>query len=277
MFLQRKENRVSDKLVIIDLSYLMHRSFKAGNEDAYPHADSATNIVLRTIERLERDLSPGKMQFALECGYLHRMQISRDYKGDRGEKDPILISEIDHAIRILHEKGYEMLYAEDLEADDVMATVAFRCGNRCVVVTADKDIHQLASICSIYDPYKKNFVTEQSVLERWGVAPGRLGDVLALMGDEADCIPGVFGIGPKTAAMLIKEHGSLSKVVGIADQMAKDTKKVIWKKISTGKDDALMSRNLVQLVIDANIKVATKEQMPWSEFRRTFTNSKSNT
>lgn len=265
-------HEIKGKAVLIDLSYLIHRSYKTGGDSppVFPHEDSATNIVLRTVLRLERDLEPSEMIFALEHGYDHRTEIYSDYKSGRDEKDDALVSEIDRTIEILVERNYRAAYAKGLEADDVMATIAFESGFDSVIVTADKDLHQLADHCNIYDPYKRVEIKAKDIFERWGIQPHQLGDCLAMQGDKADSIPGISGIGPKKSAALIKEHGSLRNILKAAE--GKVTKKKVgsmWQSLYDNRDVAGMSRKLVQLIVDADIEYATLEQMPWSIFKET--------
>ena len=80
-------------------------------------------------------------------------------------------------------------------------------------------------------------------------------------GDKADNIPGVEGVGPKTAAKLLKEYGDIEGILDVSDKMAESTKKKMWKRIASGKRDLIDSRNLVQLVVDADIKRASHEDL----------------
>lgn len=248
-------SNLSGKVAVVDLSYLIHRSYKAGGlkPTVYPHPDSASSVVPMTIERLKNDLKPREIHFAIESGHKHRDEILPTYK-TRDPKDPELIAEYETIVNGLVERGESVIYATDYEADDVMATMADRHGKDCVLITADKDMHQLCNVCHIYDPYKKVEVTTQDVIDRWGVNPRQLGDLLALQGDTSDSIPGVRGIGPKAAAKLLKEYYYLENILDVADEMMKKTGRVMWKRLSENKADAIMSQKLVELICDVEIK-----------------------
>jgi DNA polymerase-1 len=266
MLRQSSPPSLHNKIVVVDLPYLIHRSYKAGGiaPTVSPHPDSASEVAFRTAERLRRDLKPLEMHFAVEAGHAHRDKLLPTYK-NRPDKDEDLVSEIDTAIEMFVTAGHSVLFAEGFEADDVIATMAYRHRRECMVITADKDLHQLAEVCHIYHPYDREEVTVDDVVRRWGVPPSALGDVLAMNGDKADHIPGIDRIGEKTAAKLIKEHGSLEDILEISDEMAEKTGKVIWKNIAKSKEQARTSRNLVQLILHVDIEQVTINHCPWSQ------------
>jgi DNA polymerase I len=247
-----------NKILVVDLPYLIHRSYKAGGTQAtvYPHPDAASAVVPKTISTLKSILRPRDVYFAIEAGHDHRDSLHPGYK-DRGTKEPELVSEILTVINELVEASELVVYAEGLEADDVMATMAYEHGKECILVTADKDMHQLVDVCHIFHPYDKVEVTRNDVIGRWGIQPHQLGDMLAMNGDTADSIPGLKGIGPKKAAVMLKEFGSLDNILRHADRMSEETGLKTWKTISESKDSVRTSRKLVQLVVDAEIKNAT--------------------
>jgi len=260
------ESDLHGKIVVVDLSYLIHRSYKASvagrktTEVVYETDSTASSTVPMTISTLKRILQPKEMHFAIEAGHDHRDAINPDYK-DRADKDPELVAEIETITRQLIDDGESVIYAMGLEADDVMATMAFLWGKECILITADKDMHQLIDMCRIYHPYDKTEITRDDVIEKWEVGTHQLGDMLALNGDKADNIPGVEGVGPKTAAKLLKEYRDIKGILEVADDMAESTKKKMWQRIASGKQDLIDSRNLVQLVVDANIKRASHEDL----------------
>jgi len=246
---------LSGKVVVIDLSYLIHRSYKAGGlkPTVHPHPDSASSVVPMTIQRLKDDLSPREMHFAIESGHKHRDEILPSYK-TRDPKDPELVEEYEIIVQGLLSRDESVIFATDYEADDVMAAMAYQHGKDCILVTADKDMHQLCNICHVYHPYDRKETTSQDVIDKWGINPRQLGDLLALQGDTADSIPGVKGIGPKTAANLLKEYFSLEAILDAADDMSKKTGKKIWKSIAENREDAIMSRKLVELISEVEIE-----------------------
>src|SRR4051794_733757 len=143
---------------------------------------------------------------------------------------------------------------EGLEADDIIAcyvTAAKSAGWRVTIVSSDKDLMQLidedAGI-DMLDTMNDRRIGRSEVLEKFGVPPEKVGDVLALMGDSVDNVPGVPGIGPKTASQLIQTFGDLDTVLASADQIPKPKLK---QSLIEHADDARLSRELVRLVCDA--------------------------
>src|SRR5437868_1098573 len=143
---------------------------------------------------------------------------------------------------------------EGLEADDIIAcyvTAAKEAGWKVTIVSSDKDLMQLidedAGI-DMLDTMNDRRIGRTEVLEKFGVPPERVGDVLALMGETVDNVPGVPGIGPKTASQLIQAFGDLETVLGSTDQISKPKLK---QSLIEHADNARLSRELVRLVCDA--------------------------
>src|SRR6185503_18737424 len=144
---------------------------------------------------------------------------------------------------------------EGLEADDIIAcyvTAAKEAGWRVTIVSSDKDLMQLVEdgTVDMLDTMNDRRIDSAYVREKFGVGPEPLGDVLALMGDKVDNVPGVPGIGPKTASQLIVEHGSLEAVLAYAPNIAKPK---LRESLIEHADAARLSRKLVTLVCDANL------------------------
>src|SRR6476619_2263925 len=143
-----------------------------------------------------------------------------------------------------------------LEADDIIAcyvTAARAAGWRVTIVSSDKDLMQLidedAGI-DMLDTMNDRRIGRTEVLEKFGVPPEKVGDVLALMGDAVDNVPGVPGIGPKTASQLIQAFGDLETVLASTDQISKPKLK---QSLIDHADAARLSRELVRLVCDAKL------------------------
>jgi DNA polymerase-1 len=144
---------------------------------------------------------------------------------------------------------------EGLEADDIIAcyvTAACSAGWKVTIVSSDKDLMQLIKdgCVDMLDTMNDRRITEATVVEKFGVGPQLVGDVLALMGDSVDNVPGVPGIGPKTASQLIQQFGSLEAVLGGTDQITKPKLKL---NLIEHADAARLSRELVRLVCDATL------------------------
>jgi DNA polymerase-1 len=142
---------------------------------------------------------------------------------------------------------------EGLEADDIIAcyvTAAKEAGWRVTIVSSDKDLMQLIDEdagVDMLDTMNDRRIGREQVLEKFGVPPEKVGDVLALMGDSVDNVPGVPGIGPKTASQLIQQYGDLDTVLASTDQI---TKPKLKQSLIDHADNARLSRELVRLVCD---------------------------
>ncbi|MFP4066454.1 MAG: 5'-3' exonuclease H3TH domain-containing protein, partial [Spirochaetaceae bacterium] len=175
------------------------------------------------------------------------------YKANREEAPEDLHEQIGIIEQMLAEFGVPTLRVNGYEADDIMATLAKRCrseGRRCYLVSGDKDLLQLVDdTVRVLKPEHNDFteLDREGIYETWSVYPEQVGDYLALVGDSSDNVPGVKGIGEKTAAKLLTQFGSLAAVYDRLDEVGSES----WrKKLEAGRDSAFESRVLVDLVGD---------------------------
>lgn len=189
-----------------------------------------------------------------------RNDIFPDYKGTRKETPEELIPQfpiIHEAVEALNLNHLEM---EGFEADDLIATYvnqALEMGLEVVVVSGDKDLMQLIRPgVEFYDPMKDKFFTPEDVKEKFGVYPDRVVDVQALSGDSIDNIPGIPGIGPKTAAQLVEEYGSLEGVLEHAHEIKQNKRR---ETILANIENARISLQLVTLKGDIPVKHSLTE------------------
>ncbi len=178
-----------------------------------------------------------------------------DYKGTRKEIPEELIPQfpiIREAVKALNLNQLEM---EGYEADDLIATYADQALNKgyeVVVVSADKDLMQLIRPgVRFYDPMKDKFFSPEDVKEKFGVYPDKVVDVQALAGDSIDNVPGVPGIGLKTAAQLVNEFGSLQEVLDRAGEIKQNKRR---ETLLENKENALISLQLVTLKKDVPVE-----------------------
>ena len=184
-----------------------------------------------------------------------RQDIYKDYKANRSETPADLITQSE-LIRIgLHAMGVPVLCIPGVEADDVIATIATQhCNptNATRIITSDKDLMQLVSDCVfLYDGMKEKEIHENEVLEKFAVKPNQVIDVQSLMGDSSDNVPGVPGIGPKKAAELINEFGSLDNLYANLDSVKNER---IRGLLQDNKDKAYISKQLVTLKRDVDLE-----------------------
>ncbi|MCL1902387.1 MAG: DNA polymerase I [Alphaproteobacteria bacterium] len=183
-----------------------------------------------------------------------RNDIYPHYKANRGDTPPELVAQFQLTRDAAAAFGMPVLVIDDVEADDVIATLAkHECAlnRKTRIVTGDKDLMQLVSHCVfLYDGMKEKEIHEPEVFEKFGVKPDQVIDAQSLIGDATDNIPGVPGIGPKTAAELINQFGSLDNIYKNIDAVSKER---IKNLLTEHKDMAYMSRQLVALKDDVKL------------------------
>ena len=193
-------------------------------------------------------------------GVTFRHEIYPDYKATRKPIPEDLASQLPLIERLLTALGIPVLAEEGVEADDLIASIARRAAERgidCLIVTSDKDLAQLVDerISLIRPTGRGERISEQlidpeGVKEKYGVEPGRIVDLLALVGDASDNIPGIPSVGEKTALRLLEEFGSLD---GILDRVDSVSNERIRQNLKAYGDDALRARRLIRLKTDIPI------------------------
>lgn len=184
-----------------------------------------------------------------------RNDIYPEYKANRKETPPELIPQFPLIRQATKAFSIPYMELEGYEADDLIATyarLATEQGFKTRVISADKDLMQLMSPnVDIYDPMKKKLLDETDVFNKFGVSPDKIVDVQALMGDSSDNIPGAVGIGPKTAAALINEFGSVDSLLARLDEIPQE------KRRQGLKNDAERVRLSKQLAtLDTHVPVS---------------------
>ena len=188
----------------------------------------------------------------------YRHELYAAYKANRTEPPEDMVHQFELAFTSAQALGFLCYRIPGYEADDLMATMAYRgrrAGIRTILVTPDKDVCQLVEAnVLMMDPRSLELADHDAVMKRFGVAPASLPDVQALAGDATDNIPGVAGVGLKTAVRLIQAFGSMDAVYARLDEVAAlDIRgaKSIAKKLEAGRRMAYLSRELVRLNTDA--------------------------
>ncbi len=211
-----------------------------------------TNMFLRLTQNIKCDyclvLFDAKRQN-------YRNEIFPDYKGTRAEIPEELIPQFSIIREATNALNLNYLEMEGYEADDLIATYARQAvekGMEVVVVSADKDLMQLIrNGVEYYDPMKDKFYGPEDVKEKFGVYPERVVDVQALAGDSIDNVPGVPGIGLKTAAQLINDFGSLEEVLSRASEIKQNKRR---ETLLANIDNARISLRLVTLKNDVPVE-----------------------
>ncbi len=187
-----------------------------------------------------------------------RQDIYPEYKANRDETPADLITQSVMVQRGLTEMGVPVLCIPNVEADDVIATLATReckTADKTRIMTGDKDLMQLVSNCIfLYDGMKQKTIGRDEVIEKFGVPPERVVDVQSLMGDSSDNVPGVRGIGPKKAAELINEFGTLDNLYANVDSIKNERTR---NMLLLSRELAYISRDLVTLKRDVDLSGLT--------------------
>ena len=185
-----------------------------------------------------------------------RHEMYPEYKATRDKTPEDLHAQIPVIEDLLSTLGVKVLRQDGFEADDIIATVATYCQAQnlgCKILSGDKDLMQLVTeTTTMMCPDKAGGWQDigiSEVEEKWGVKPELMLDLLSLIGDTADNVPGVKGIGEKTAAKLLKEYGSLDGIYQQADSI----KGAMGEKLRTGKESAYFSKELIALKYDVQI------------------------
>ncbi|MFL2983282.1 MAG: DNA polymerase I [Candidatus Neomarinimicrobiota bacterium] len=212
------------------------------------------------ILKLTRDENPDYFVCAFDSkGKTFRHDMYEEYKANRPEMPKELQLQLPHLWEILEAMNIPVLKKNGVEADDIIGTLAVNAqkdGLDTYIVSGDKDFMQLINEnIFLYAPGTKKapypiIYDSEKVKEKWGVPPDKIIDLLGLMGDSSDNVPGVAGVGEKTAVKLIKEYGSLKGALENADKVANKRART---GLLDGYNKAVLSRNLVTIMLDVDI------------------------
>ena len=184
-----------------------------------------------------------------------RNEIYKDYKANRSEAPDDLAPQFEYIRKSVEAFNLPSIEMLNYEADDLIATYCEKIlkeGAKVTIVSSDKDLMQLyKKNVRIYDPMKNKFISNEDVLSKFGVDANKVIEVQALAGDSSDNVPGVPGIGVKTAAELINKYGTVEKLLANADEIKQNKRR---ETILENKEKALISKRLVTLKKDVPIK-----------------------
>ena len=184
-----------------------------------------------------------------------RNEIYSDYKGNRSDAPDDLIPQFEYIRKSVLAFNLPSIELLNYEADDLIATYSeqiLKLGGKVTIVSSDKDLMQLyKKNIRIYDPMKNKFVNEEDIKNKFGVGAEKVIDVQSLAGDSSDNVPGVPGIGVKTAAELITNFGTLENLLKNASQIKQNKRR---ETLIENKDKALISKKLVTLKKDVPVK-----------------------
>ncbi|PLX41797.1 MAG: DNA polymerase I [Deltaproteobacteria bacterium] len=214
------------RVYLLDGTNLLYRAYHAIRPftTASGLTTHAVYGIISMVLKLEREERPDLVAAVFDPrGPTLKHELYEDYKANRERTPEDLVEQIPYVHKVLKAMGLPVLVVDGVEADDVIGTLATKLseeGDEVTIVTGDKDFCQLVSErIRLLDTMKDRFTKVEDVPERMGVSAERVIDLLAIMGDKVDNLPGVPGIGPKGAAKLLADYGSIEGIIEHADEV----------------------------------------------------------
>lgn len=255
----------SDRTYLIDGSGYIFRAFYAiqrlSTKNGFP--TNALFGFLKMVQKTIAEANSSKVAMIFDAGKkTFRNDLYAEYKANRTECPPELLEQMPYFRELSKALGLPTLECPGYEADDIIATLTAKLVDKkmdVVIVSGDKDLMQLVSDhVQIWDTMKDKHYGAEGVAEKFGVGPSQVTEVLALTGDSSDNIPGVEGVGPKTATQLIQKYGSVEGVIANLEEIKNDpeirNRKKIAESIETNLELLRLSRKLVE--VDSNVPLA---------------------
>jgi DNA polymerase I len=249
-------------LYVIDISSYVFRAYHAlpPLSSSRGEPTHAVHGVTSMLMKLVKERDPKRLVVAVDArGGSFRKELDPRYKANRPPPPEDLEQQVKRVFEIVRAMGIPCLERPTFEADDVIATIVRQAkeeGLKTVIVSADKDLLQLVGPDVVmYDTMRENVFGEAETVAKMGVLPAQVRDLLALMGDASDNVPGVPGVGQKTAAKLLADHGDLEGIYARIDAV----KGKLREKLLDYRDDATLSQKLVSLRDDVEIGFDPKD------------------
>jgi len=248
---------VEANVILVDAMAYIFRYFYSNPEGASPEG-VPTNASFGFVDFLLRLLArenPSHIGIVFDSGpKSFRNEIFPEYKMNRDETPPALLPQFAQCESLVEALGLALFKMENYEADDVLATLAETVraeGMTVTIISGDKDLAQLVDDrLTVSDPSRSRRFTPRTVKRRFGVTPEQMVDYLALTGDSSDNVPGVRGVGPKTASALLESLHSLDGVYDSLEQVPElpiRGAKGVAKRLEEHRESAFLSRRLVLL------------------------------
>jgi len=261
---------MSDKtLFLVDGYALAYRSFFAFIRNPLINSKGENTSVsfgiVNSIWSLIDKYNPTHLAIVFDTpAPTHRHKIFPKYKSTRAKMPEDMADQLPRMREIIEAMNIPMIEKDGVEADDVIGTLAVKAlseNYNIFIVTSDKDFNQLVNDkIKILKPQKGGaelvVFDANSVLENMGVPPEKVIDLMGLMGDSSDNVPGIPGVGPKTALKLLHEYDTLENVLKNADNIAA---KGLKKKVTENKDSAILSKELITILTDVEVEFHISE------------------
>lgn len=246
-----------NKILLLDSNSLMHRAYHA-----LPNLKSSKGLYtgaiygfLSILLRLIKEQKPTHIAAAFDLhGPTFRHEMFKDYKAMRKPMDEELRQQVEPLKELITAMGIKIVSLQGYEGDDILGTLSKRFDDECIIVTGDRDSFQLVS------PTTKVFWTKKGVsdievydeerLLQDGFTVSQFIDYKALRGDTSDNVPGISGVGEKTAKQLLEKYGSLDEILAHADEIPGK----LGQNVQNGKDIAILSKELVTINCDVPVE-----------------------
>lgn len=256
-----------EKLLLLDGNSLAYRAFFALpllTNDSGIHTNAVYGFTTM-LQRILEEEQPTKILVAFDAGKTtFRHETFTEYKGGRQKTPPELSEQFPYIRKLIDAYGIKRYELELYEADDIIGTLAKEASSQdmdVIVVSGDRDLTQLATEQVTVYITKKGITeieinTPAFIAEKYGLTPQQIIDMKGLMGDSSDNIPGVPGVGEKTAVKLLKEHGSVESLYAAMDTVKASKMK---EKLVANEEQALMSKKLATIFTDAPIDITLSD------------------
>jgi DNA polymerase I len=252
---------VDGEIFLIDGNSLAYRAFFALPESIATADGRPTNAIYgfaSMMAKLLVDYAPGTVIVAWDKGMSGREKEYSEYKAGRKSRPDLLREQWPHLEPLAEAFGFANVHVEGYEADDVIATLATQAkqrGRPVMIVSGDRDVYQLVGdgtrvMTTSRGVTDTKVYDADGVVERYGVPPELVPDLIGLKGDTSDNIPGVPGIGDKTAAQLLQQFGSLEAVLDSVDEISGAKRK---ENLTNHADDARISKQLATMKLDVGV------------------------
>jgi DNA polymerase I len=257
------------ELFLIDGNSLAYRAFFALPESIATADGRPTNAIYgfaSMMAKLLIDFSPRAVIVAWDKGWSGRENVYAEYKSQRKSRPDLLKEQWPHLAPLAEAFGFRNVSVEGYEADDVIASLAKRAsdgGIPVMIVSGDRDVYQLVGdgirvMTTSRGVTDTKVYDREGVIERYGVPPELVTDFIGLKGDTSDNIPGVPGIGDKTAADLLQRFGSLEGVLDSVDEISGAKRK---ENLTEHADDARVSKQLATMVYDVEVPIDVTDEL----------------
>ncbi len=252
------------RILAIDGNSILNRAFYGIRQLSTKDGRFTNGIYgfMTILLKLRDEVKPDGVAIAFDLKaptFRHKMYDG--YKANRHGMPPELAGQLPVLKELLTSLGYKIVSLEGYEADDILGTVAQMCqkGDECFIATGDRDSFQLVrDNVTVLLPHTKmgttttEVYTPNRIMEEYGVTPLQMIDIKALQGDNSDCIPGVAGVGPKTAGDLIQKYGSIQNIYDEIDEI--DIRENLKNKLVNDKEQAFLSYTLGTIINNVPIE-----------------------